>query len=506
MPNARDSRLWLATAGIVAVAALSLLAPFEPLYDPWAWLTWGRETVHLELDTSAGPSWKPLPVIVAAPLSLTGDAAPQLLLLIVRVAWLASLALAWRLAAQLMFAPRVATALAVRFAPRRVRLARTLAGAAAAVGLALLFDPFTPWVRQAAGGLSEPLLVALVLGAIDRELARRPGQALALAVAAALLRPEAWPLLAAYGILLWRRDPALRAWLIGAVLALPALWIGPDALGSGSALTGSERARDVNGSFFGEGVEAVGRALELPFVVLWIGAGIAFVSGWRNRERAIVALGLGALGWIAIVAVLAGAGYAGIPRFAAPAAAVACVLGGVGLVRLLAAIDGMRAIDRRRRPAIALAALLIAGFGVQAVVRAADVPGVLDDAAEYGRHLDGLERLADAVGAKRLAGCGPVTGTEFLTQTALAWKLEVAISDVRIRVATAPPAGVAIVSPGAPALAVTAIERAGDQLGSRSGWAAYEISCDIAGASGAAIAGVSGASRYGPWATSSSSR
>ncbi len=506
MPNARDTWLWAVAVAIAGLATLSLLAPFEPLYDPWAWLTWGREAVHLDLDTSVGPSWKPLPVIVAAVISLAADAAPQLWLLLVRAAWLASLVLAWRLAAQLMFPPRVATALATRFAARRVRLARNLAGATAVLGLILLFDPFTPWLRQVAGGLSEPVLVALVLGAIDRELRGRPGQALALATSAALLRPEAWPLLAAYGLLVWRRDPTLRRWLVGIAIAVPVLWIVPDALGSGDALTGSERARDVNGSFAGEAVEAVGRALNLPVAVLWLTAAGAVWSAWQNRERAIVALGAGAAAWIAVVAVLAGAGYAGIPRFAAPAAAVACVLGGVGLVRLLAAIDGMRAVDRARGPAIALATVLIAGLGVQSAFRAAEIPAVLDDAAEYGRHVQGFERLADALGPSSLTACGRVTSTEFLTQTAIAWKLDLPISEVHIQVATAPATGIALISPGATVLAVTAIEREGDLQGTRSGWSAYEISCETAGASGVAIAGVSGASRYGLSSTSSSSR
>jgi hypothetical protein len=494
----RRLALWLAGACILALAALSLLAPFAPLFDPFAWLSWGREVTHLDLDTSVGPSWKPLPVIVSAVFSLAGDAAPQLWLLLVRVAWLASLVLAWRLAARLMFPDRVATGLALRFAPRRVRLARNLAGGAAVLGLILLFDPFTAWMRQVVGGLSEPLLVALVLGAIDRELSRRPGQALALAASAALLRPESWPLLACYGVWLWRRDPALRRWLVAIAIAVPVLWVVPDLLGSGSALTGSERARDVNGSFFGEAAEAIGRALNLPVAALWVGVVIAVASARRHAEHAIVVLAAGALAWIAIVAILAGAGYAGIPRFASPAAAVACVLGGVGLVRLFAAIDGMRVVDRARRPAIALAAVLIAGFAVQSVFRAADIPGVLDDSAEYGHHIEGFDNLADALGRDRVTACGTVTNTEFLTQTAIAWKLDLPISQVQIRVATAPTSGTAFISPGATLLAVTAIERAGHLEKTHAGWSAYEISCDAtdaSGASGAAIAGVSGASR-----------
>ena len=53
-------------AGCLALAALSLLLPSEPSYDPWAWIVWGREIAFLELDTTGGPSWKPLPVAVHA--------------------------------------------------------------------------------------------------------------------------------------------------------------------------------------------------------------------------------------------------------------------------------------------------------------------------------------------------------------------------------------------------------------------------------------------------------
>ena len=34
---------------------LSLAAPTTPTYDPWAWLIWGREILHLNLDTRNGP-------------------------------------------------------------------------------------------------------------------------------------------------------------------------------------------------------------------------------------------------------------------------------------------------------------------------------------------------------------------------------------------------------------------------------------------------------------------
>jgi hypothetical protein len=59
--------------GCLALAGLSLLAPGAPTYDPWSWIIWGREVVHLDLSTAGGPSWKPLPVLFTAPFSLLGD-------------------------------------------------------------------------------------------------------------------------------------------------------------------------------------------------------------------------------------------------------------------------------------------------------------------------------------------------------------------------------------------------------------------------------------------------
>jgi hypothetical protein len=59
-------------AGCLALAAATLLIPSAPTTDPWGWIVWGREIVHLQFSTAIGgaPSWKPLPVLFTAPLSL----------------------------------------------------------------------------------------------------------------------------------------------------------------------------------------------------------------------------------------------------------------------------------------------------------------------------------------------------------------------------------------------------------------------------------------------------
>ena len=74
---------WLG-AGALVIAALSLLIPSTPSYDPWAWLVWGHEIIHLDLHTTGGPSWKPLPMLFTTVFALFGKAQPDLWLIIAR--------------------------------------------------------------------------------------------------------------------------------------------------------------------------------------------------------------------------------------------------------------------------------------------------------------------------------------------------------------------------------------------------------------------------------------
>ncbi len=66
--------------------------------------------------------------------------------------------------------------------------------------------------------------------------------ALALLTAAALMRPEAWPFLGAYGFWLWRDE---RRFVIAAGATVLLLWFGPDVLGAGGALDASKTGRGV---------------------------------------------------------------------------------------------------------------------------------------------------------------------------------------------------------------------------------------------------------------------
>src|SRR3954462_2669101 len=86
---------------VLALAALTFVMPSAPTYDPWAWIIWGREILHLDLSTVQGPSWKPLPVLLTTPFSLFGPLAPDLWLYVARAGAIAGVVFAYRVARRL---------------------------------------------------------------------------------------------------------------------------------------------------------------------------------------------------------------------------------------------------------------------------------------------------------------------------------------------------------------------------------------------------------------------
>ncbi|HEV3056091.1 MAG TPA: hypothetical protein VGX45_15620 [Solirubrobacteraceae bacterium] len=87
-----DARFYavLAVVGLV-IGGLTLLIPSTPSYDPWAWLVWGREIIHLNLHTTGGPTWKPLPMIFTTIFALFGkSAAPDMWLVVARAGAIAA--------------------------------------------------------------------------------------------------------------------------------------------------------------------------------------------------------------------------------------------------------------------------------------------------------------------------------------------------------------------------------------------------------------------------------
>ena len=214
-------------AACLIVAAISLVEPSSPTYDPWAWIMWGREIAHLDLVTEGGPSWKPLPILFTVPFSVFGDhAAPYLWLVIARAGGLLACVMTYRIARRLIGGGWYGA----------------LAGVFAALAL---FSSFK-FVRDASLGNSEALLAALVLWAFERHIDGRRDHALYLAFAGALLRPEVWPFLGLYGLWLWFAEPRLRVRLVVLGALVPALWFLPEWWGSGEPFRAGARANNPN--------------------------------------------------------------------------------------------------------------------------------------------------------------------------------------------------------------------------------------------------------------------
>lgn len=454
----------MAVAVALALAAVSLALPFLPVYDPWAWLVWGRELLQGGFETAAGPSWKPLPVLIDAPLSLLGGAAPKAWLLIARAGWIC--------------APLLAGLLAARLSGPETGRWRWVAAAVAAGSVALTWDSFTPPLRQFTGGLSEPLLVALVLGAIWAALDERPGWTLGLGTAAALLRPECWPFLAVWAWFATRERPRLRAAAIAVAILVPLAWFVPDIVGAGTPLEGGETAR-AGGIEPLDGLEVLGRALAAPLAAAWIGVALLL---WRERDGldqplAILLTGAGA--WILLVALMAIAGFAGLPRFLAPATAVVAVLGGAGLARAAAApgsagpyapYAGLKSGGpsfRTVRVTLGVGlALAVFGLGF----RLAQLPGDLEVVERQTSSIEHLFDLVEETGGARLLACQDrVRMTHVREQTALAWKLDEPISSVLIRYR--PRQGIAVSTKPVPQ---------GDLIAHSGRWRATRLPCPAA--------------------------
>ena len=311
---------------VLALTALTFLIPSAPTYDPWAWIIWGREILHLDLSTVDGPSWKPLPVLLTTPFALFGGLAPDLWLFVARAG-------AHRRRRHGLPASRGASA-GCRPAPPPRR--------AYAVA---------PWMlRNAALGNSEGLLVALGLAAVDRHLAGRTPPGLPARDRRRAPAPRGLavprPLRPVAALARARRAPARRGGLrraARAVAAARAVGLGRPAARRAPRAEPArqqrglrrrpDRARSCASSRTMLTPAAVGRARRARRVLAAAPAAPAAASaappsGWR-WPRAV---------WVGEVAVMTNDGFSGNTRYLIMPAALACVLAGTGIGWLIRAL------------------------------------------------------------------------------------------------------------------------------------------------------------------------
>jgi hypothetical protein len=437
-------------AASLALAAVSLLLPWALAFDPWSWLVWGREVTRLELDTAGGPSWKPLPVVATTILTLAGGAAPALWLVLARAGGLLAIAGA-------------------------AALAGRLAGGVAAVAAAAAMALSDWWLLNTALGNSEGLLAAAAVWAVVAQLAGRHRIALALLLAAALLRPEAWPFLGGYALWLWRTGREPLGLLAVTLLPVPLLWFGPDVLGAGGALGASSAARGTaspQSAVYADfpALEVLADFAELLTIPALLAAAAGAALGGTIARR----LAAAGLAWVALVAVMTQAGYAGNPRYNVAAAAVGCVLAGVGVAALArrvasggdatrreeravsggdttarreeGAVSGGDTTARRddrvdpdaaraaRRPSAALgwpfAAALAAGV---LAFTAGDLSDQVEELGDRADRRTDLDALVDRVGgASAISACAPARTNQPM-KAMVAWRLDVSMEHLADR-------------------------------------------------------------------------
>jgi hypothetical protein len=414
-------------AAALVLAAASLLLPSEPSYDPLAWLIWGRELAHFQLDTAGGPSWKPLPVFVTAlfaPLGKVDHELPATLWMVVgRAGALLALGIAFRLAARLGGGG----------------IAGALGGAVAAVVLFLTPD----WFQFAAHGSDAPIAVALMLWAIERHLDGRARDALVLGALASLLRPELFPFLGLYGLWAWRAAPALRPLVAGVLVVVPLAWVVPEWLGSGQPFSGETQARSQPAWSLSLAqhpwLRALTRVHNHTGLIVELLALAAVAVALARRRAAVPVLAAAALAEVALYVAMTQAGFSGNPRYVLPALALFAVLAGAGAAHLAQACAALAGRLRRRtvRPAWTPLAGAALGFAALAVVGGgffhSRVVRMKGEAHEVGVRMRLHSELARAVHA--VGGPEAVTSQGFATanralQTRLAWELGVPIGAV----------------------------------------------------------------------------
>jgi hypothetical protein len=453
-------------AACLLVGAASLWGPSEPSFDPWAWLVWGREIAHLSLDTTAGPSWKPLPVAFTtmfAPFSVVDDRIPPALWVVVaRAGGLLALVLAAKVAAQVVGGGRA----------RRV-----VAGAVAVFGLVLTPD----WVRYLFHANEAPLCVGLTLWAVERHLAGRPELAFGLGTLVCLARPELFGFLLLYGAWMGWRMPATRALVAGLVLLVVAAWLLPPWVGEGDPFAAGVQASSEPSWSLSLAPTPWRAALELAQSQAWlaleltalaalalslVGRGAEALLPRPARPGAVAVLAGFCAAVVGLYLAMTEAGFSGNPRYVLLALASISLLGGVGAALI---VDlGRRVGERVARPAGAKAvvggALGSAAVGGALLIGAA--PELRDhvesaeaearEAIERSRLHRQLETAVDTIGAGYITRFGPAT-TNRSYQTHLAWELSLPLSGVHgtggrgivLRAPARPVAGVVRIYPRA---------------------------------------------------------
>ena len=421
-------RVALAALALAAVVAWALV-PTYPDYDAYHHLVWGRDLLHGAtpgFEDFAAPTQHPLYLGLAALLSLAGDHADRLLVLVTMLSLVALTAGAYALGRELFEAA---------------------AGAAAALFVGSSFA----FALYAVRAFVDVPFLALVVWAAALA-AKRPRRGLApmvLLAAAGLLRPEAWVLAGLYWLWCLRpeaRATRERAGLLGLVLVAPVLWALVDTAVTGdpffslnstqdlSAALGRERGlRHVPSSFVAFLADLARPPVALAGVIGLVLALRRF--GWQRMAVPLALIGTGALTFVAIGI----AGLSLIPRYLTMPAVALCVLAGYALLGFTTLEPGA-ARERWRRLAVGALAVGI----VFLAVKASSFARLRDELRFIDRTHDDLTALLAEPRVREGLRCGALTFPTYRLVPDARWLLDADAQAVHTRAGGRSPGAVAV--------------------------------------------------------------
>jgi hypothetical protein len=286
------------------------------------------------------------------------------------------------------------------------------------------------------------------------------------------MRPEAWPFLLVYGVWLFWRSPAMRFWVVVGLVAQPVGWFVPPWISTGQPFLAATHASEYNGHLGanpfvtvikrGESLQplpALGAAVVgvlLVAILSWREMGDGLRSAWRTRGRSglervplEVWLAVAVIAWWVVVVGMTLDHYPGLQRFFLPAAALICVLGGVGLARVAWLIGGLFrrvSVGAARAVAAVVVVAALAGSYHYVSPRITFLRAQEPLAATAVTRIDQLGTAVRVLGGKRaILPCGSsVVTINHSLQTAFAWQLGTTLE--RVQTVLFQP-GIALVGP-----------------------------------------------------------
>ena len=407
----------VAVAVVAVAVAWVLVTRTRPTYDAFGWLVWGREVLHWNLNTDGAPSWKPLTFLFTLPYALLGSN-PQMWLWIVTssTAAFAGALLAGRLAFRLtgpVDGP-----------------ARAWAPYAAAAFAAVALLGINGYAELVLIANSDPMIMALCLGAVECHLAGERRYAFALLVLASLGRPEAWVFAGLYAVWMWRSREQRVLVVAGAAL-IPLAWFVVPALTSHSWFISGDLALGSPNVIHGDKLTGViSRLADFYPLPVKVAIGCALVFAVVRRERVWLALAAAAALWVAIEIAFAYHGWSAVPRYLLEPGALLIALGGAAVGRALGSrppATWPRAA--RWLPLVGVVALIVVLIP-SARSRARTTHGDIDQAKFAAAQLSHLQAaIARAGGAQAIEACGQPAGS-LTYQSELAWTLGLNVGDV----------------------------------------------------------------------------